>query len=231
MRITVLFFYLFLFIFTMGFAQTDSTRVFKTHALQFRSSGLLSLSSFKGSFISYKYHPKDDHAFRFGISLNGDKSKENQKRDNYRNADTSFLDLDRNYNEFFIECTVEYLKYFNLENELKMFFGIGPRLYIRTYNYNADKIRSKDYYYQKEYRNDQYKAGFTFSYGLEWLFKDNMSLHAEYGINVSYIYEKYNNTQIYPYDDGPDGFVKDSNESNGFEIDDTGGLLGLSLYF
>ena len=230
MRMTTRIIYLFLFLVLSAYAQTDSTRIFKKHALQFRTAGLLSLSSFKGSFISYKYHPQDDYAFRFGISLSGTKTSEDNKRESL-SVDTSFYDLDIDNNRFNIEFVIEYLKYFNPKDELKMFFGIGPRVYLQIYDSKANNIQAKNYSYQKDYTNNGYEIGVTCSYGLEWFFRDNMSLHAEYGFNFSYINTKQGYTRVYPQENNPDRYEKNSDDRNGFEIDDSSALLGLSLYF
>ena len=224
---------IFLFLFTtIVYSQADSSRVFKTHSVQFRTSNLLSLSSFKGSFISYKYHPSDDHAYRLGISLNGQKYDEAEKANNYQYSDTSFFDQTKNNNYFGIEIMVEYLKYFRSKEELKMYFGLGPRVNLRINDYDTDKVQYDDYNsFYKEQKDDRYRLGLTFSYGLEWFFRKNMSLHAEYGFTFSYLYEEYSRWIIYPHDNDPDGFIKNSEVRKGFEIDDTGALLGLSLYF
>ena len=223
---------IFLFLLTtIAYSQVDSSRVFKTHSVQFKTSSLLSLSSFKGSFLSYKFHPSDDHAYRLGISLNGQKYDEDEKIDNYQYSDTSLIDQTRNNNYFGIEIMVEYLKYFRSKEELKMYFGLGPRINIRINNYDTDKVQYEGYSFYKEQKDDRYRFGLTFSYGLEWFFRKNMSLHAEYGFTFSYLYEEYSNWRIIPRDNNPDGFIKNSEVRKGFEIDDTGALLGLSLYF
>lgn len=223
---------IFLFLLTsMVYSQVDSLRIFKTHSVQFRTSNLLSLSSFKGSFLSYKYHPNDDHAYRFGISLNGRESVEDEKIDNYQYSDTSLFDQTRNTNYLIIDIMVEYLKYFRLKEELKMYFGLGPRVNLTINDYDTDKVQYEGYSFYKEQKNDRYRFGLTFSYGLEWFFRKNMSLHAEYGFTFSYLYEEYSNWRIYPHDNDPDGFIKNTEVRKGFELDDTGALLGLSLYF
>jgi hypothetical protein len=57
------------FLFSLATAQTgaDSTRIFKPNSFQFRVYNFISLSSFKGSLISYKYHPSDKTAYRVGV--------------------------------------------------------------------------------------------------------------------------------------------------------------------
>jgi len=216
---------------SVAYSQTDSSRIFKTHSIQFRTSNLLSLSSFKGSFVSYKYQPKDDYAYRFGISLNGRNTVENENIDSYQYSDSSFLDQKRNSNYALIEVVAEYLKYFNLKEELKMFFGFGPRIYFSINNSDTDKVQSENYNYYKERKDNYYQFGLSFSYGLEWFFRENMSLHAEYGINFSYIYNESKIWRIYPDDSDSDRFSKTSEVNKGFEINDTSALLGLSLYF
>ncbi len=230
-RLLVLFVFLGFLSFANAQTQTDSLKIFKKHSLQFRTYNLLSLSSFKGSLVSYKFHTTDDHAYRIGVSARARKTDEQKIRDSFRSTDTSMLDQDINGNEIFFELILEYLTYFNPKDDLKMFLGFGPRLYLNINNFDTDDVTFSGNSYVKENKFDRYKFGLTFSYGLEWFFRKNMSLHAEYGFNISYIYEENNFTRINDYDSNPNGLDKSSEKRTGFEFDDANTLLGISLYF
>ncbi len=230
-RLLVLFVFLGFLSFANAQTQTDSLQIFKKHSLQFRTSNLLSLYSFKGSLISYKYHPSDDHAFRLSISARARKTDEEEMSDSFRSSDTLMLDQDISQNAISLELFLEYLTYFNPKDDLKMFLGIGPRLYISTNNYDTDDVTASERSYVKESGYDRYKVGLTFSYGLEWFFRKNMSLHAEYGFNFSYLYEENSYIRIRDYDDYPNGLDKNSEKRTGFDFDDSSALLGISLYF
>jgi hypothetical protein len=214
--------------------QADSSKIFKTHSMQFRVNNFVSLSSFKGAFISYKYHSSDRNALRVGMSFRIKKWEEEVSLD-YFYSDTILFDQNRDNNYMDIEIMIEYLRYFNLKNEVKMFLGAGPRVAFNIDNFDTDDSSvsgNRSYDYIKKGKNDRYQIGLTFTYGLEWFFKKDMSLHAEYGFNVSYIYQEYGRTVVADYPPGDSIRIDDSSrKDSGFEIDDTGALLGLSIYF
>ena len=231
------FLYLFIlaFFLTLGnvYSQEDSTRIFKTNSIQFRMQNLLSLSSFKGALISYKYHTNDQNAFRFGINLYVRKWVEDET-DEYFRSDTTFYNQKRDHNNMQIELIAEYLRYINPTDKIKMFFGIGPRAAFTINNFDTDEASSSDnvgHSYTQKYNNDHYEFGLTASYGLEWMFMQNMSLHAEYGFNISYFYDYYARTYKRENITPPDTIDNISEERTGFVFDDAGALLGISIYF
>jgi len=58
----------------------DTLKIFKTNSLQF-GVRTLSLTSFSGALVSFKYHADDQTAYRFGISTRIEKSREDEIRD------------------------------------------------------------------------------------------------------------------------------------------------------
>jgi len=210
---------------------TDSSKTFKSHSLQFRVYNFLSLSYFKGTLLSYKYHSSSKNAFRVGMSVNIKKWQE-QELEDYSVVDTTLLNHDRDHNNMYIEIMVEYLRYLNLERDFKIFLGIGPRINFNINNFDTENISISGYTdYTKKYIDDRYQIGLTLSYGLEWFFRKNMSLHAEYGFNISYFYEKYKNIWIRAYQEDPNRLNVHEEKRKGIQFDDTGGLFGLSIYF
>ena len=232
MKLIVLFLLMFFLSFANANTQADSSKIFKTHSLQFRVNNFISFTQFKGYLLSYKRHFSDQSAFRTGMSVRVRKWEEKESN-YYLYPDTTRLDQNLDCNDMEIEIMIEYLRYFNLKNDVKIFFGIGPRLLFDINNFDTDDISvSGDRYsYVKKYNYDHYQFGLTFSYGLEWFFMKNMSLHAEYGFNLSYDYRKYGRTEINKYPASPVRENYDLIKDSGFEFDDTGALLGISIYF
>ncbi|MFC2088283.1 hypothetical protein ACFLSX_01655 [Calditrichota bacterium] len=234
MKMKVIFIFLLAILFTISNAQTqsDSTKIFRTNSLQFRVYNFISLSSFKGALLSYKYHSSDQNAFRFAVSIKARKWEEDESRDFFY-YDTTLFNQNRDHKDLAIEIIAQYLKYFNPKDEIILFFGIGPRaaFNIRAAD-NIDVTASGDRYnYYTKNNDERYQLGLTASFGLEWFFRKNMSLHAEYGVNAHYFYEELARTRIIADTDYPFAGEENSNKRTGFELGQTGALLGLSIYF
>ena len=212
--------------------KSDTLKIFKTNSLQFRVYDFISLSSFKGALFSYKYHCSDAKAFRFAVSLNADNWNEEDSR-NIFYADTSLLNQKRDHKYWIVQIIVQFIEYLNLQDEIKLFYGVGPYISMSLNNFDTDKVTTSgtNNYYDKFRKNENYQFGLTGSIGLEWFFKNNMSLHAEYGFNSYYFYENYESSRIYDYFTDPDRIEDRKNTSKGWGIDDAGALLGLSVYF
>ncbi len=213
-------------------AQTDSIRVFKDHALQLGVRGLFEFNSFKGGLISYKYHTSDKTAYRIGISARGNNL--NVVEDNkYFRSDTLSLDHEQNRDLISLGITAEYLHYFNPADDLKMFFGVGPRLAANIGESDTERVTvgGSGISYTQDSENISYQIGLTLNYGLEWFFRHNMSLHAEYGFRIYYLYDKDKSTRIRVIEDQDDYVDKFSRTQKGIIFGDTNVLIGLSLYF
>ena len=222
------------FLLSLTNAQTkaDSSRVFKTHSLQFRVYDFISLSSFKGNLISYKYHRSDKTAYRVGVGVRVEKSKDKSSQD-YFYTDTTLFDLDLNFKMVTVNFMLEYLKYFNPSADIKIFAGGGPLVSYGLSTENPDNVSiiGERYNYYKKREQDSYEIGLTFSYGVEWLFRKNMGLHAEYGFNITYFHEKYIRELVGSYPGDNIRLDNITEKQNGFRLSDRGALLGLSVYF
>ncbi len=221
-------------LFSLANAQTqpDSTKIFKTNSLQFKVYNFISLSSFKGTLFSYKFHLNDQTAYRLGVSVRARKGDEEETRDVFH-SDTSMFYQNSDNNYITMSIMIEYLKYFNPQDEIKLFLGIGPLLSFNISSMNNNDVsvlgNTQDYY--KKSQNERYQVGLTINCGLEWFFKKNMSLHAEYGFNAYYYFEESSGTRIIVDPNYPNANNYYSNKRSGFRLNDAGGLLGLSVYF
>lgn len=222
------------FLFSLVSAQTktDSSRVFKSNSLQFNVYNFVSLSSFKGSMLSYKYHRSDKTAYRVGVGVRARSWDEEVSRDEFY-IDTTMFDEDRDRLIVSIDFVVEYLRYFSVHKDIKIFAGFGPVASFDINQQNNKKISGSGTDSNSDYKStiDHYDFGLSFSYGLEWFFRKNMSLHAEYGFNLTYFIDNYTKTIYTIYTDGSILNVDDSEKRHGIAIADHGALLGLSVYF
>jgi hypothetical protein len=214
-------------------SQTDTSRVFNCHSLQFRVYHNLSLESFKGGLLSYKYHLNDQNAIRVGVSLSARKWDEEESRENIT-PDTTFLKQERDHSSSDIEVIAEYLRYFNPKNKIKLFMGVGTRFSLLLDKFTTENIDTlgtgATYYENRRYEYNQY--GLNLSVGIEWLFLSYMSLHAEYGAHFSYFtFERYSKYVNLTPPGQPASYRENLDKGNGFEISDRGVLFGLSVYF
>lgn len=200
---------------------------------QFRVYRILSLESFKGGLISYKYYLSDPNAIRFGISLRARKWGEEESRENF-NIDTIYLKQERDHHSNDIEMIAEYLRYFNPRNEIKLFLGVGPRVSLHQYEFTTENIDTLGvgFSYYDSQKEDHNQIGISFSFGVEWFFLSYMSLHAEYGAHFSYFnVERYSKRVYSNPPDLPESFRRDSAKRSGLEFIERGVLFGLSVYF
>jgi len=233
-RLLVILILLFIVSFSYAQYETDSLKIFKTNSLQFRVYDFISLSSFKGTIFSYKYHTSDCNAFRIGVSARVKKSEEDNAED-ILYYDTTMYDLNQDNKSIGLEIIAQYLKYFNPQDDIKLFLGFGPRILISlsTMDNNSIDIKqiSNTFSYYKKYKYEYYQIGITAGLGLEWFFRKNMSLHAEYGFNAYYFVTESIRNLTYVDPDYTNAQRNKSTKETGFELVDTGALLGLSIYF
>jgi hypothetical protein len=173
----------FLFI-SSGFSQSSSylDSLDGKFALQFQISDNFQLSNFQGTTFSGKYHFSRRDAIRLGFSVNLDNS---DLENNQTLLDTSLtVSTDANQNVFGMTIRTQYVHYFPPMYDITFFLGGGP--FVRFNNgTNEVNYLNNDPTFRKETRDDFY-MGLDLLVGVEWMFIENMSLSAEYGIRFSY---------------------------------------------
>jgi len=176
--------------FTSSQAQ-DTASLAGKYALQFQISQNFTLSNFLGSVISGKYNCSNTSAIRVGFDFTttmGNQS--NANHDFYTGYSSNSLSENNTQS---IGLVAQYLWEAPLGDNIKFYYGVGPKLGIgfskQTY---AGSSTSSSYSYQK-YINKNISAGFLGSAGVEWFFSKKMSLCAEYGISYLYNYTKNSN--------------------------------------
>ncbi len=152
-------------------------------ALQFQIEGLLRLTSFQGSTLSGKYNFSDRDVVRLGISLN--------IFDSDRDNSISQIDTTRTYYEYEeenrldVRINTQYIRHISVMNDISFFAGGGPFVSFFSSDEAMKMIR-----YGKEIDRkrtvDGFSLGLEFILGVEWMFYNNMTLSAEYGLNADY---------------------------------------------
>jgi opacity protein-like surface antigen len=196
----------------------DSSNVefkFPKYSFQFRINDFLEFSTFDGSTISIKYHLTNKSSIRMGISVF---SSDEEREETLKNLpqDSIYNKWSSKYHQKLFSMRLLYLYYFNPQEEIKAFIGFGPKLGFRK------NSRKYDDYYGEKYNIKDWIFGISSVYGVEWFFRQNMSLILSYGIE--YTYESYESKDEYSDE-------KRINKITQYLLDDTQIDFGLSLYF
>lgn len=191
-------------------------------ALQFQVGENFSLSAFEGFGISTKRHYSDNSAVRYGVFLNGSIEKTDFGYSGSR-TDNQNLEMES------VNLTAVYLYYPNPENIIKFFYGAGPsityshRKNIYEQKLNGELVRTLE---RDETRSNQFGVGLQCVLGVEWFFSRNLSLHAEYSMDMEYGNEKTETTSL------TEGASLNETTTNKdyFHLNQGGVTLGLSIY-
>jgi len=133
-------------------------------ALQFQIGTNFTLKDFQGSTLSFKYQIFDESAVRVGFSISS--SVETYREENH------IEEPKQNY--FDITLNAQFIKYLKTFEDISLYTGGGPRFFSEYYT----SLPSGYHKY--------WSLGLDGILGVEWFFKKNMSLSAEYGISIVY---------------------------------------------
>jgi opacity protein-like surface antigen len=183
-------------------------------ALQFQITSNFTLNSFAGSAISYKHQVSHDRARRIGISL----------ENSYFERETPESEMEFNENRLDLSFGAEYtwMKYTNPESDAKFYYGYGPRVNAR---YDITEVLTGNRIAERS-RNTLGLAAIGYA-GVEWFFKSNMSLHAEYRISAQV---NYFNEKIVVEENGTET-DRIENKVRIINLNGEGVRFGLSVYF
>lgn len=205
-------------------------------ALQFQIDSNFSLKSFQGAIISAKYHLTDSKAIRIGISGNYSKNDNNNNNINYSADTLGFQQGDiQNSKDFGFSIIMQYLSYVNTQNEVLLFWGTGP--VIQYSKSSMEGTTNSNYVVQSSQQiqsNDNHSWGIGASgvLGVEWFAAKSFSLHAEYGINLLYIWSESESSSQISYQPSNQRYNYVSSGNNkGWVFNASSVKLGLSVYF
>lgn len=241
MKKTLLFAILFLFTSAASsFAQTDNPeRQYlsdSSSALQFQIGSNFTLSSFQGSTISYKYHLSRTSALRGGLSLDLSSGDREDGTDNFAN-DTIYSISNGNTDSksFRIQIRMQYIYYFNPGSKFLLYTGAGPLFGYEKTNYKNETITNVPGFAPAMSIADQKRsssyAGISGLLGVEWFASSGISLSAEYGLDIRYIWDKENQEQKRSQISYPNYRTVSSSKLTGWQIYGNSVKFGLSVYF
>lgn len=152
-------------------------------ALQFQINRDFQLSDFQGSTLSGKYHFSRRDAVRLGISINITDSDRDNSINEIDSSRVYYEDGDEN--RFDVRINTQYIRHISVMNDISFFAGGGPFVSF----FSSDEATKVIGYGEEIDRNrtlDGFSFGLELILGVEWMFYDNMTLSAEYGINADY---------------------------------------------
>lgn len=201
-------------------------------SLQFRVTNDYLMTSFEGKSLSIKKQVSPTSAWRLGISPNFRFGSESL--DSYNSIDTSGIIIHEDANSqdtdqdvIGIEIDFVYVKTISQSKPIYPYVGIGPMI---SYSYQKNKrtLTDSDDYNVNKY--EEFRAGGTALCGVEWRFKKQFALFAEYAIDLYYrnrVTEtesiSVNGTQL-----RNTGYTRDDTS---FNLGNSTVTTGLSLYF
>lgn len=209
-------------------------------ALQFQiSDQFRSFSGLQGFGLSLKYHFTRAGALRFGVGLglstsDFDETSRRFLADTVRGkgAGTAEGDIQS------VDFAAQYVLYVTLGREINLFLGTGPLVrYAHSRREGTDNSSSFGSTGWRNYirKETQWNVGASGLFGAEWFANKSISLHAEYGISLTYQSQEftgngietssdpYRGTQTYSFE------VKDNSHSLSFSLANV--KFGLSVYF
>ncbi len=182
---------LFILVFCMGFgtvyAQTDelpktdtkNSLVKGAWALQFQINNNFSLSSFQGSTLSAKRHFSNKKAIRFGASLSGSISEQDQ-------SSITENEIKSDENGQGILVNTQYAIFPSPEKSANLFFGAGP--FAQFSRSNRISTTSSIFLTSTRVKTKAttWAAGISGVLGVEWFATRTISLLAEYNSTFGY---------------------------------------------
>lgn len=230
-------------------------------ALQFAVRGLFNLGSFQGSTISYKRHSSPKTGWRMGLDvyLNSSVSDGSEERDmlstrtdypdltGYQRTEDETYSLRDEDENLSVDIIIQWIRYPAARGELQPYWGIGPIAHISGYNSEYESLSTDTTADPRISRRktSTYGLGVSGVFGLEWFFRNNMSLTAEYcpyfrtNYSIDKRYTKTTRNNVYYDQDGEmDQWRTEISEVESEIKSSQPGLsirsqmkLGLSLYF
>ncbi len=212
----------------------DTTFKFQKHSFQFRIADNFRLVDFNGSLLSYKHHFNNNIALRVGAEWRSYDRTETEDRHSY-SSDTSNYRLDFKSIDSNIDFILQVIYYFAPKNEIKLYGGAGPYF---SYQVGEDKIENVEISenidnlgYNRLTDQQDYAIGLILGHGVEWFFRNNMSLIAEYELRAYYFNQTLERTRITFLKQENNDIDIRKNEQTGWRIESRGVKFGLSVYF
>jgi len=212
---------------TVAQEKADSTYGLRpgSWSIQFQFSRNLTLTSFDGTLISAKRHFSAKRALRLGLSYSGNISDQDQETAATGDTEPMTTRSDLNSNQHAATIRLQYLFYSAPSNKLTRFIGFGPVL-----NYGRGSSSSKpgspfDNNSSSESVQTGWNVGVNAVLGVEWFARENISVLAEYGVDLAY--DRLKTTSEFTRATGVDTRVV---RRRSFRITPNAVKFGLSVY-
>jgi hypothetical protein len=199
--------------FSFAFAQ-DTTSLVSTDiqhrpwTLEFGVSSNFTLTSFQGTAISLGRYISNHEKIRFGANISMTTQRADYESMYYDSLGGAYTDNNASSTiNGSVKLSLQYLSYETPFENIAIYFGVGPTVGYSYSRYNASYPISF-----------QYSLGVVGSFGAEWFFSKKLSLHAEYGLDATYIWSKYNSGSS-------------TNTVKSFNVGGQSVLFGLSVHF
>ena len=144
-------------------------------ALEFGISSYLTLGQFQGSMISLSRYVSTNQKIRLGISP---RFSSHSSITSYFPPETLSGSYTSSFTDGSVGISAQYLSYEAPDDNFSLFLAIGPILRIDWSRYDGSHPRY------------MYSVGLLGSGGVEWFATKKISLHAEYGLDVNYLWNK-----------------------------------------
>ncbi len=216
-----------------------------TWALEFGIGYNFSLTSFQGSALSIKRQLNSHEAIQLGIGGSlSDQSTSGSTQYNLGDTLTYGNSQTGASNGGSIQVNLQYVYYPNPDADVNFYIGAGPTIgYSRSrYNTNytpalpvpADSTVYIDYPSSPNQNSTSWNAGVSAMAGVECFVWKFVSIHAQYGLNLTYSESNY--TSGYAYDILRNGkLVPSTSSSHGsshtWQFYPASVMFGLSVYF
>ncbi len=162
-------------------ARLDSLK--NKFALQFQISQNFNLSNFQGNTFSGKYNIGNRSALRLGLSLDINNTEIEYTETRFDTTANFFGDSKSDM--LSVTVKTQYIHYVPGLLDVAFFLGGGP--FVTMASGTSETIDTAvDPAFSRKDDIDRFTAGLDFLIGVEWLFAEDMSLSAEYGIRFSY---------------------------------------------
>jgi len=206
-------------------------------ALLFQIDDNFQLSSFDGATISLKKQRSAKSAIRLGLSISGSLSDRDLDVDHQPPSD--YVDVtDRDGSRISVSLSALFLSYPTSHKTTNLYFGFGPAVSI-----SKNRSENSSERYSPSYKRESTRTSRSLSIsgvvagaiGVEWFMSKTLSLTAEYGLLLRYIYRDTDSTEknIITYYEGDTDWssVKHSTIDREFGLSSLPVKLGLSVYF
>lgn len=192
-------------------------------SLQFGIQSYFRLGAADGFLISCKRHYSPNSAIRFGLTVRGNLANNEDDDRSNQGQSTTYREVDGYSGSF--DLVAAYLHFANPQRRVKLYYGLGPFV-------GGSRSRSDFKSTKNDFGTRSTESTWRHSYsvyigvrgllGTEWFVAENISLLAEYGVSIRYLYDYYEDFS---------GRRFSSDITRSFEFLPRGVLFGLSVYF